>query len=99
MSSEQPKPNNQAVNLYGAFNEELQRMHDLVKMSMQQPHDQSTYHSRMGGYHPPSHHTAELFWQRIIQLQDIMIAALQSHDPLIQEKVAELALMGVKNEG
>ena len=35
-----------------------------------------------------------VIYHRIVELQNILIAALQSHDPLIQEKVAELALTG-----
>lgn len=99
MSSEQPKTN-QVVNLYGAYSEELKRMHDLVKMCLQNPTEQHYQQhnpmSRNYGYQP--HQDASAFWQRIVQMQDILIAALQSHDPIIQEKVAELALTGTREE-
>lgn len=94
------KENNQVVNLYGAFNEEMKRMHELVKVCIQQnQHDEHRHQQMMGrnyGYQPS--HDASAFWQRIVQMQDIMIAALQSHDPIIQEKVAELALTGTREE-
>lgn len=100
MSSEQPKSNQTILNLYGAYNQELQRMHDLVKICIQSPTEQHYQQhnpmSRGYGYPPPSQ-DAHAFWQRIIEMQNILIAALQSHDPIIQEKVAELALTGTAN--
>lgn len=85
----------QAINLYGVYNEELTRMHALMQTYLQLPKDpHGGYGSINRGYQPhPSDHMPVIY-QRIVELQNILIAALQSHDPLIQEKVAELALTG-----
>lgn len=93
MSDQAPKPNNQAINLYSVYSDELARMHELVKMYLQLPKDPYNGINRHGGYGSP-HDNLGVFYQRIVELQNILIAALQSHDPLIQEKVAELALTG-----
>lgn len=95
--SESNKPNrNQAINLYGVYNEELTRMHALMQTYLQLPKDPHGYGSINRGYQPhPSDHMPVIY-QRIVELQNILIAALQSHDPLIQEKVAELALTGTE---
>lgn len=96
MSSENK---NQTVNLYGAFNEELKRMHTLVANCLRHPQDphammHRSYSSGLGGGYPNHAGSAEMFYARIVEMQNVLIAALQSHDPIIQEKVAELALTG-----
>lgn len=87
-----------AINLYGVYNEELNRMHALMQTYLQLPKDpHGGYGSINRGYQPhPSDHMPVIY-QRIVELQNILIAALQSHDPLIQEKVAELALTGTSD--
>ena len=99
MSSEQ-KLNTAAVNLYGAYNKELERMHALMQTYLQLPKQDTYQQQRHGSYQPPSYHHGDIsvFWKRITQLQDVLIAALQSHDPIIQEKVAELALTGTTTD-
>lgn len=99
----EPKQKKTVINLYGAYNDELARMHELVKLQMtliaQQPvvHGHS-YGSINHGY--SNHHgvTLETFYTRMVELQNVLVEALKGHDPLIQEKVAELALTGDKDE-
>lgn len=94
MSSEQ-RP---AINLYGIFNEELNRMHDLLKFTLSNinttPSDPNIF--------PQYHHKSKLdpyhIYNRIHELQEFLANAIKSHDPLIQEKIAELALTGDQNE-
>ena len=88
-----------AINLYGVYNQELARMHDLMKTAMQNNQASHSYGSINHGYHGGSNnHLFEALYQRTLELQNVLIAALKTHDPAIQEKVAELALTGTKDE-
>ena len=97
MSSEQPNQKT-AINLYGVYNQELARMHELLKVSANQHDAQQHYGGINRGYTGHSTHMTEMVFNRIMELQNILIAALKTHDPAIQEKVAELALTGNKDE-
>ncbi len=94
MSNETPKANNAAVNLYRVYNEELSRMHALMQAYLQLPKDDNSYrrNSSYSSYHNINPNEMGVIWKRITELQDILIACLQTHDPAIQAKVAELAL-------
>lgn len=96
--SDQPNQKT-AINLYGVYNQELARMHDLLKAGLASP-DQHTHHygGINRGYTGHSSHLTEMVFNRIMELQNILIAALKTHDPAIQEKVAELALTGENKE-
>lgn len=99
MSSEKPSTGPAAVNLYRVYNEELQRMHALMQTYLQLPKDDNTYR-RGSSYNQTYHSPSEMgvIWKRITELQDILIACLQTHDPAIQAKVAELALTSSSEE-
>lgn len=93
MSSNGQPSKKQAINLYGVYNEELARMHELMKTYMTLPREPSSPYGRYtAGGNYTTHSELPVIYERIQHLQNILIAALQSHDPLIQEKVAELAL-------
>lgn len=79
---------NNPVNLYGLLNQEMDRMHSLLLalMATKIPVD----HSRR--YHPLDEHQ---IFARIQEMQSFVLKAIEAHDPVIQEKVAELALTGV----
>ena len=82
----------QVFNIYGIYSEELARMHTLMHAYMKLPQE----HNYHGNHVVPRE--MGVFYKRIVELQNILITALQSHDSLIQEKVAELALTGNANE-
>lgn len=92
MSSETKSP---ALNLYGILDNELERMHALMHVYMQKPKED--HYARRSTMSPckPTGEMSTIF-ARIVEMQDVLIAALKAHDPLIQEKVAELALTGTK---
>jgi hypothetical protein len=81
-----------ATNIYSVIDNELSRMHKLLHWYLQLPRgtattNQSTYQS-----------TSELY-KRIVAMQDVTLKMASEVDPAIQEKIAELALLGDgKNE-
>lgn len=87
-----------ALNLYGAYSQELERMHEMYKISLASTRHGGGGSMGMGSYHGSSYGDSASIFGRIVFLQDVLIAALQSHDPVIQEKIAELALTGTKND-
>ena len=91
MSNENKIP----VNLYGILDNELSRMHDLMRIYLSLPKDQAinTYSIHAS---PPSG-MGKIF-ERIVGMQDLLLQSLISHDKELQERIAELALTGSKNE-
>lgn len=88
-----------AVNLYGILDNELQRMHALMQTYLTLPQQPAHYNSAGGGYtYNPAVSNMPMIYQRIVEIQDLMLKALIAHDEVIQDKVAELALMGTKDE-
>lgn len=87
-----------ALNMYGILDNELTRMHELMRAFMTLPKDPPHYssHSSYGG-HPYTSDLGEIY-KRIITMQDLLMQSLISHDKDLQERIAELALMGSKNE-
>lgn len=100
MSSESKLP---ALNLYGILDNELARMHGLIHAFITVDQQSSVSHHNHNSYGPggsPSAHTydcAELY-KRIVAMQDLLLHSVISHDKVLQERVAELALTGVKDE-
>lgn len=101
MSNER-KPN---TNIYAIYDAELERMHELMRTYITLPQDR--HHngtgssiaamgmSASGGY--GANHLGSIY-SRILEMQNTLIAALQVHEPLIQAKIAELALTGDADE-
>lgn len=100
MSKEQ-KSNQAAINIYAILDNEMSRMHSLMQAYLALPKE-TTYSSSYGGLSSTnslsSHAPVPAIYKRIIEMQDLMLKALVAHDEVIQEKVAELALMGNKDE-
>jgi hypothetical protein len=96
MSSEQ-KP---TLNLYGILDNEMTRMHQLLQTYMTLPQEQT--YSRGGGlssFGQTSPGTQiPMLYKRIIDMQDLLLKAVVAHDAVIQDKIAELALTGAKDE-
>ena len=94
------KENKVPLNLYGIMDNELARMHDLMRIYLALPKEDAIS-SR--NYHPPginmsaSASMGELY-RRILTLQDVLLQSLISHDKELQNRIAELALTGVKDE-
>jgi len=95
MNSENKVP----VNLYGILDNELARMHDLMRIYLALPKEEPMYQQRTnGGHSSTSHgHLGEIY-RRITTLQDLLLQSLISHDAELQNRIAELALTGVRNE-
>jgi len=87
------------VNLYGILDNELSRMHDLMRVYLALPKEESMYQQRTNGglSSVPQNHLGEVY-RRITTLQDLLLQSLISHDKELQERIAELALTGVRNE-
>lgn len=84
-----------AINIYTILDNELTRMHALLQTYLTLPKDPPQYSSAHSSYASSSSHSGmPLFYNRICHIQDLLLQALVSHDEIIQEKVAELALMG-----
>ncbi len=101
MSSEQQNLNKTAVNLYGILDNELVRMHELLRIHLSAASAHYQPHQPMGSY---NHHSsmsaasdASEIYKRIISLQDLLVQSIITHDKELQEKIAELALTGVDN--
>ncbi len=84
------KPNHElAKNLYQLVDKELDRMHDLLKLSITV--ENATRPS--GGYYSSATGVDSYsLIKRIVMFQDSLMNALTVHDVAVQEKVAELAL-------
>ena len=102
MSKEQ-KSNQAAINIYAILDNEMARMHSLMLAYLALPkHD--TYQQSYGGlssgtsFSGHQHGNVPAIYKRITDIQDLLLKALVAHDEVIQEKVAELALMGIKDE-
>ena len=97
MSSEQ-KP---TLNLYGILDNEMGRMHALLQVYMTLPQDQG-YPRGSGGLSSFGHSSPgtqiPMLYKRIIEMQDLLLKAVVAHDAVIQDKIAELALTGDKDE-
>jgi hypothetical protein len=96
MSNENKVP----VNLYGILDNELSRMHDLMRVYLALPKEDIMYSQHTNGGRSsavPQNHLGEVY-RRIVNLQDLLLQSLISHDKLLQERIAELALTGVKDE-
>ena len=104
MSKQEPKSNlpkstsQAAINIYAILDNEMARMHALLQTYMTLPKEDSYQRSSYGGLSShtsfSSHGGMPQIYKRIIDIQDLLLKALVSHDEIIQEKVAELALMG-----
>jgi hypothetical protein len=93
MSNENKVP----VNLYGILDNELSRMHDLMRVYLALPKE-DVMTSRYSTSIPiPNSNLGEIY-KRITTLQDLLLQSLISHDKLLQERIAEMALTGVKDE-
>ena len=85
-------------------------MHDLFKVYLTLPKEPVPYGynqqygggasggSSLGGSSNFGTQDLGVIYGRIIFLQNIIVEALKTNDTLIQEKVAEIALTGVKDE-
>jgi hypothetical protein len=93
MSNENKVP----VNLYGILDNELSRMHDLMRVYLALPKEPQYGHVSGHSSYTPHHDMGEIY-RRIVNLQDLLLQSLISHDKELQERIAELALTGVKNE-
>lgn len=81
------------VNAYMSLDNELERMHELLKLYMTLPQTQNTYASSNSTFSPSKTNMPEIY-RRILEMQNVLLASVCSADKLIQEKVAELALTG-----
>lgn len=80
------------VNLYGILDNELARMHVLMHAFIN-----DNKGSSVDQYGNHNHEVAEIF-KRVVTMQDLLLQSLISHDRLLQERIAELALMGKQSE-
>lgn len=87
-----------AINIYAILDNEMARMHALLQTYMTLPKEESYHRTNYGGLSShssfSSHGGMPQIYKRILDIQDLLLKALVSHDEIIQEKVAELALMG-----
>jgi len=96
MSNENKVP----VNLYGIMDNELARMHELMRVYLTMPKEEIRYsqHGNGGLSSVPQNYLGEIY-RRITTMQDLLLQSVISHDRELQERIAELALTGVnKNE-
>jgi hypothetical protein len=95
MSSEQQSLNKTAVNLYGILDNELSRMHELMRVYLTLPKEDI-----MTSRYANTNITAPMgeIYKRITTLQDLLLQSVISHDKTLQEKIAELALTGISEE-
>lgn len=96
MSNENKAP----VNLYGILDNELSRMHDLMRVYLAMPKEEVMYGQHTNGRinsTPPQNYMGEIY-RRIATLQDLLLQSLISHDKELQERIAELALIGVNKD-
>lgn len=81
-----------AINIYGIMDSELERMHRLLQLEIETRNKNNGFASFGSGL------TFERVYGRIEKMQQILCSALAQHDSAIQEKVAEMAFTGVKEE-
>ena len=97
MSNENKMP----LNLYGIMDNELARMHNfmIAYMSLPKEHTNQKYSTSYASNTAGSTHSdlGEIY-KRIIQMQDLLLQSLISHDKELQERIAELALTGVAKD-
>lgn len=87
-------PKGVSVNIYSVLNDELSRMHDLMKVYLNLPKDPASYSSSSLGAMVAPHTMVTPIYKRITEIQDILLKAIKEHDAIVQQKVAELAIMG-----
>jgi len=85
-----------AVNLYGILDNELARMHELMQVYLKLPTSQPGSYSNNVSMNSNHYHMPVIF-EKISKIQDVLLQAVVSHDKVLQDKVAELALTGVSN--
>jgi hypothetical protein len=79
-------------NIYTVLDNELARMHELLRIYMQLPNaDDNNYTYKKLPTNPSNMGT---IYKRIIDLQNVVLMATKSADAEIQKAVAELALTG-----
>jgi hypothetical protein len=83
-----------ALNVYGLMDNEMARMHDLFQVYLTMPKHNSLHMNGTSYGHQPSHTELPVIFNRIIEMQQIIMSSLAGSDELIQQKVAELALTG-----
>lgn len=71
-----------ATNIFGVLDNELQRMHNLFLLALQRK-EFSLEKSSLGDV-----------YAQIKTLQDVVMEVAKTHDPVLQEKIAEMALTG-----
>lgn len=83
--------------MYSVLDNELARMHALLQTYMGLPkdrgHDYGLTHAQ--SYSIPPNSGIPQIYKRILEIQEVVIAAAIKADPELQEKIAELALTGV----
>lgn len=92
----------QALNIYGVLDNELARLHRMVEtFAIHNERYSNRYPDRFGGLGGPGFGSSSsgplnvnAIYDRIIEIQNIMLTAVASSDAKIQEAVAELALIG-----
>ena len=91
--------NKVALNAYSVLDNELSRMHELMRTAMARGSgfEREYMHNRYQSIGNGMDHgvpSIEMVYQRILQMQDAVMKAAADVDPVIQEKIAELALTG-----
>jgi hypothetical protein len=93
------------VNLYGILDNEMARMHGLMQTYLSLPKDPPQYGQHTNGglsslnsFSAGPHNQIPVIYKRILDMQDLLLKAIESHDVVVQDKVAELALMGKSND-
>lgn len=89
--------NKTAVNVYSLLDNELDRMHDLLRMYLAQAPREDGYYNNTFGQQPPrgiSSRHADHIYSRILEIQDSLRRSVETTDAHLQEKIAEFALTG-----
>ena len=86
------------LNVYGVFDNEMARMHDLLKHIMTLPPHMQTSHGRGMHYNHDPYPEIAAVYSRIMEMQTVVVNALTGRDQVIQDKVAEMALTGVEQD-
>ena len=85
------------TNIYQVLDNELSRMHDLLKIAICNP-QQHQQHTSLGVPYYSGHPSdAMTTYKRIQQMQDIILSSFSNRDEKIQQMVAELALTGAED--
>ena len=85
------------VNLYGILDNELSRMHELMRVYLAMPKEEIMHNCYSTSMPIPNSNLGEIY-KRITTLQDLLLQSLISHDAELQNRIAELALTGVRDE-